>query len=106
LDWAHFLDIWFQLNREERAVGLQVGITEAYIVSQKNSQLMDQLVGMCPMKPKKNTTSGDRFLVHQRFYASLVLNELVQGQLLPAVAKHYRINKGHVQSLKQQAATF
>lgn len=58
------------------------------------------------MPVKRSSVESEKLLVHQRFYASLALFDLVQEVPLKNVVERFKINKGHVQSLQQQAATF
>lgn len=44
--------------------------------------------------------------IHQRFYASLALHDLVHEVSLQAVAAKYGATKGLLQALQQSAATF
>ena len=44
--------------------------------------------------------------IHRRFYTALALNELMNEVRLATVAANYKMNKGTLQSLQQQTATF
>ncbi|VDP05370.1 unnamed protein product [Soboliphyme baturini] len=45
-------------------------------------------------------------LVHMRFYNALALFDLLEETPIEVVAEKYGCNRGHLQSLQQQAATF
>lgn len=44
--------------------------------------------------------------IHQRFYAALALNDLVNEKSLEYVAAKYNLNKGVLQNLQQASSTF
>jgi DNA polymerase theta len=44
--------------------------------------------------------------IHRRFYSALALHELMNEVRLSNVAQTYKMNKGTLQSLQQQTATF
>lgn len=44
--------------------------------------------------------------IHRRFYTALALHELMNEVRLAHVAEIYKMNKGTLQSLQQQTATF
>lgn len=46
------------------------------------------------------------FQLHIRFFAALVLHELINENPLEKVSRKFRINRGLLQSLQQQAATY
>lgn len=45
-------------------------------------------------------------MIHQRFFAALALNDLVNETPISTVAETYTLNKGVIQNLQQAASTF
>lgn len=96
LDLDLYLRIYGQLSEAQLRVAQLVGVNEGYLILKMSSV----------MPLNGSSADSEKFLVHQRFYASLALFDLVQEVPLKNVVERFRINKGHVQSLQQQAATF
>lgn len=97
IDWDRYLRIYESLSDDQRRVGDLVGVSKGFLIWKRNS---------LDMETRRSSADMEKFLVHQRFFASLALYDLVQEVPLKTVVERYNINKGHVQSLQQQAATF
>lgn len=55
---------------------------------------------------KRDVKQSRLLAIHKRFYAALVLLDLVNEMPLPEVCRKYKTSRGVVQSLQQSAATF
>ncbi|KAI2800730.1 hypothetical protein BLOT_012302, partial [Blomia tropicalis] len=97
IDWNYYLStIWSRLNVDDRSIAELVGVRESYLVSR-----------VCQVNiAAQNLAQREKLLIHKRFYVALALNDLVREIPLTEVAARYRLSKGNIQSLQQQAATF
>ncbi|VDQ05490.1 unnamed protein product [Trichobilharzia regenti] len=87
LDWLCYLEQYQSLSPAERRVADLVDIEER------------GRFGNASMTSR-------RLSLHRRFYTALVLYRLVNEDGLQAVAKKFGVNRGLLQSLQQQAATY
>ncbi|KAL7074401.1 hypothetical protein ACQ4LE_006556, partial [Meloidogyne hapla] len=92
INWNFFHQQWIKLSEERRRVAQRIGITEEFF--------MEKLGGRS--FPRDHPLLN----LHIRFLASLVLYELINERALQDVAKSWGINRGLLQSLQQQAATY
>ncbi|CAL1266804.1 unnamed protein product [Larinioides sclopetarius] len=95
LNWMHFLTLWEQLPDEYKRVGDLVGVQENFIG-----------LGIQGKLNKNSHKFFQKLAVHQRFYATLALNDLIQEMPLSAVAEKYDCTRGILQSLQQTTSTF
>ncbi|KZS21887.1 DNA polymerase theta [Daphnia magna] len=95
IDWLHYLTLWEELSESQKRVGEAVGVEERFLVR--------------AMKGTVTTTAprqSRQMAIHRRFYTALALHELMNEVRLAVVARTYKMNKGTLQSLQQQTATF
>ncbi|XP_018654758.1 putative dna polymerase theta [Schistosoma mansoni] len=101
LDWLCYLEQYQSLSSSERRVADLIGIEERFIT---------RCAGGAPSSAvgcHGNTNMVNRRLsLHRRFYTALVLYRLVNEDGLQIVAKKFGVNRGLLQSLQQQAATY
>ncbi|CAH8581327.1 unnamed protein product [Schistosoma turkestanicum] len=101
LDWLCYLEQYQSLSSAERRVADLIGIEERFIT---------RCAAGAPPSAYGcygNTNIGNRRLsLHRRFFTSLVLYRLVNEDGLQTVAKKFGVNRGLLQSLQQQAATY
>lgn len=95
LDWMAFLTMWENLSEDMKRVGSLVGVEERWMVRAMRGTLR-----------MANPEQQRSLAIHQRFYTALALHDLVGEVSLSEVAARYGANKGNLQSLQQQAATF
>ncbi|KRX25593.1 DNA polymerase theta, partial [Trichinella nelsoni] len=86
ISWTQYYDIWRSLESGQRRVGEMIGIQERYLVNKAAS-----------------VTLGNIYL---RYFVALALYELVEEKPIMVVSKKYGFNRGFLQSLQQQAATY
>lgn len=95
IDWLHFLTLWEELNESQKRVGEAVGVEERFLIRAMKGTITTSA-------PKQSR----QMAIHRRFYTALALNELMNEVRLADVAHAYKMNKGTLQSLQQQTATF
>ncbi|GFS29474.1 DNA polymerase theta [Nephila pilipes] len=95
LDWMHFLSLLEKLPGEYKRVGELVGVQENFIG-----------LGIQGKLNKNSHKLFHKLAVHQRFFASLALNDLIQEMPLNLVAEKYNCTRGILQSLQQTTSTF
>ncbi|KAK8400534.1 hypothetical protein O3P69_003295 [Scylla paramamosain] len=95
LDWMAFLRVWEALDEDQKRVAQLVGVEESFIVR--------ALKGVINKRVRRQ---AQQLAVHQRFYASLALQDLVQEVPLDEVAHKFGASRGVLQALQQSAATF
>jgi DNA polymerase theta len=95
IDWLHYLTLWEELDSSQKRVGEAVGVEERFLVR--------------AMKGTVSTVTPRQIrqlAIHRRFYTALALHQLMNEVRLSVVAHNYKMNKGTLQSLQQQTATF
>ena len=90
-DWDLYLNIYSSLNEYSLRVAELVGVNEGFLVRASSSR---------PRAQHKETA------IHTRFFASLILQDLIKEISIQNVSQHYRVPRGHLQSLQTTAATF
>ncbi|CAH8871843.1 unnamed protein product [Trichobilharzia szidati] len=101
LDWLCYLEQYQSLSPAERRVADLVDIEERFITR--------CAAGAPPTTSGRlgnASMSSRRLSLHRRFYTALVLYRLVNEDGLQAVARKFGVNRGLLQSLQQQAATY
>ncbi len=98
ISWENYMNnIFLKLDDDCRTIANMIGVCENYLWTKLSYN---------SAAPTRGTASYEKLLVYKRFYISLALFDLVQEVPLPQVAAKYRLTKGVVQSLQQQAASF
>ncbi|KAF8561289.1 hypothetical protein P879_08688 [Paragonimus westermani] len=100
LDWYRYLEQYQALSAADRRVADLIGVEERFIT---------RCVSGASASGNRYGTSAclaDRVALHRRFYMALALYRLVCEDGLSAVAQKFGINRGLLQSLQQQAATY
>lgn len=101
LDWLCYLEQYQSLSSSERRVADLIGIEERFIT--RCAAGAPSSAASC----HGNTNVVNRRLnLHRRFYTALVLYRLVNEDGLQIVAKKFGVNRGLLQSLQQQSATY
>lgn len=95
INWMNFLSLWEQLPEDYRRVGELVGVRESFLG-----------LGIQGKIKASSAQAYHKLAVHQRFYAALALNDLIQEVPLSVVSEKYSCNKGILQSLQQTTSTF
>eukprot|EP00736_Rhodelphis_marinus_P010047 Rmarinus@m.17058 len=88
IDWETFSQP--QLMFSYRSVAEKIPLNISYILGRKRGRLPD---------PGLEKT-------HSRFYAALILSELVEEEKINVVARKYGLERGNVQNLQTSAASF
>ena len=95
IDWLHYLTLWEDLTESHKRVGHAVGVEERFLI-----RAMKGTVSLSAPKQSR------QMAIHRRFYTSLALNDLINEVSLSQVANVYKCNKGMLQGLQQQTASF
>ena len=95
LDWYVYFNLWERLPTQYKHVGVLVGVQEHFLARAVRNRIQS-----------KTEEQLQTLRVHRRFYASLVLQDLVNEVPLPVVSERYKINRGMLQSLQNSSATF
>ncbi len=95
IDWYQYLCLWENLPVDMKRVAQLVGVQENFLAR--------AVRGCIPANTPHHLSIVN---IHKRFYAALVLRDLVNEVPLPDVAHKYKCSKGMLQSLQQSAATF
>lgn len=95
IDWLHFLTLWEELSESQKRVGEAVGVEDRFLIRAMKGTIT-------PTAPRQLR----QLAIHRRFYTALALHELMNEVTLAEVANKYKLNKGSLQSLQQQTATF
>ena len=88
-DWVAYLDIWEKLPPDVKRVGERVGVEERFLVRAMRGTANLQVAAQVNL-----------LSIHQRFYITLALNDLVNEVPLYKVAKKYNCTKGMLQGLQ------
>ncbi len=97
LDWFRYLEIFQSLSPSERHVADLVGVSERFIT---------RCLSGAGATSKRGGSHGTVLLLHRRFYTALTLYRLICEDGLAAVSERFRVNRGVLQSLMQQASTY
>ncbi|KRZ96233.1 DNA polymerase theta, partial [Trichinella sp. T8] len=96
ISWTQYYDIWRSLESGQRRVGEMIGIQERYLVNKAASATLGNV--------KHN--DHEKLQIYLRYFVALALYELVEEKPIMVVSKKYGFNRGFLQSLQQQAATY
>uniref|UniRef100_A0A915PPE7 DNA-directed DNA polymerase n=1 Tax=Setaria digitata TaxID=48799 RepID=A0A915PPE7_9BILA len=91
IDWNAYYKIWSKLPIRLQRVGKMIGILDSFILG--------KLQG-------RQATETSNLQVHLRFLSALALFDLIKECPLGDVARRFRINRGALQTLQQQSATY
>ncbi|KRZ31923.1 DNA polymerase theta [Trichinella pseudospiralis] len=96
ISWTQYYDIWRNLESGQRRVGEMIGIQERYLVNKAASVTLGNL----------RHHDYEKLQIYLRYFVALALYELVEEKPIMVVSKKYGFNRGFLQSLQQQAATY
>ncbi|VDM97913.1 unnamed protein product, partial [Onchocerca ochengi] len=91
IDWNVYYDIWSKLPTRLQKVGKMIGICDSFILGK--------------IQGRQATETGS-MQIHLRFLSALALFDLIRECPLGVVARRFRINRGALQTLQQQSATY
>lgn len=95
LDWYAYYNMWERLPAQSKYVGEVVGVQESFLARAVRNRIQT-----------RTETQLQLLRLHRRFYAALVLQDLVNEVPLPVVSRRYKINRGLLQSLQNSSSTF
>ncbi|KAL4003532.1 DNA polymerase A family protein [Acanthocheilonema viteae] len=91
IDWSVYYNIWSKLPINLQRVGKMIGIRDSFILGK--------------IQGRRATEAGN-MQVHLRFLSALALFDLIRECPLGDVARRFHINRGALQTLQQQSATY
>jgi replicative superfamily II helicase len=91
-NWAFFFELAQSFQSDVQLVADAVGINLAYI--SQLSRGFDQ------------SQKSNRWQIHARFFQALIIYELVKEKSLSSISMKYDINRGTLQTIQNQSATF
>ncbi|VDM09758.1 unnamed protein product [Wuchereria bancrofti] len=91
IDWNVYYNIWSKLPTKLQRVGKMIGILDSFILGKIQGRQASEISIM---------------QVHLRFLSALALYDLIREYSLGDVARRFRINRGALQTLQQQSATY
>ena len=95
IDWLHYMTLWEDLTETQKRVGEAVGVEERFLI-----RAMKGTVSLAVPRQSR------QMAIHRRFYTALALHDLMNEVRLAQVAQIYKCNKGMLQALQQQTASF
>eukprot|EP00668_Euglena_longa_P012684 GGOE01015155.1.p1 GENE.GGOE01015155.1~~GGOE01015155.1.p1 ORF type:complete len:1052 (+),score=236.16 GGOE01015155.1:75-3230(+) len=98
-DWALFLALYHQMSATRQRISQMIGISERLLLSRS--------VGQQPTKvlPQPDKVAREE-LVLKRFFAALVLCDVVSELPMARVELKYKLNRGTIQALLKAAQVF
>ena len=98
IDWFNFVQIYQILSPAHKNASRLIGVKESFLT--KMAATGGEL-------SKRNIDKQQKMLnVHIRFYAALILNDLINELQLSEICSKYQCSKGTIQNIQQQSATF
>ncbi|CAG9532865.1 unnamed protein product [Cercopithifilaria johnstoni] len=91
IDWNVYYNIWSKLPIKLQRVGKMIGIRDSFILGKIQGRQATEIGSM---------------QIHLRFLSALALFDLIRESPLSDVARRFRINRGALQTLQQQSATY
>uniref|UniRef100_A0A0R3RJA9 POLAc domain-containing protein n=1 Tax=Elaeophora elaphi TaxID=1147741 RepID=A0A0R3RJA9_9BILA len=91
IDWNVYYNIWSKLPTKLQRVGKTIGIRDSFILGKIQGRQATEIRSM---------------QVHLRFLSALALFDLIRECPLSDVAQRFHINRGALQTLQQQSATY
>ncbi|VDP91521.1 unnamed protein product [Echinostoma caproni] len=101
LDWFRYLERYQSLPPSDRRVADLIGVEERFI-----TRMASGASGGMQKHGETGSSHAQRLALHRRFYTALALYGLVREDGLGTVAEQFGVNRGLLQSLQQQAATY
>ncbi|XP_024930711.1 helicase and polymerase-containing protein TEBICHI isoform X3 [Ziziphus jujuba] len=118
-DWELYYERFMELSALDQSVGNRVGVTEPFLMrmshgapmrpSNRSRENMKGLHGKCGIRPGITDTllSDDQAIrVCKRFYVALILSRLVQEAPVAEVCEAFKVARGMVQALQENAGRF
>lgn len=99
-DWLSYLEQYQSLSSAERRVADLIGIEEAFV-----TRCAAGSTGRT-IRSGVHSSTNQRLTLHRRFYTSMVLYRLIREDGLTVVSQRFGVNRGLLQSLQQQSATY
>ena len=97
IDWFNFMYIYQALSVAHRNAAKLIGISELFLVKMASS---GGEISSSSEKQKRLLN------IHVRFFASLILNDLINETSLNELCSKYKCNKGSIQNIQQSSAVF
>jgi hypothetical protein len=94
-DWPVFIRLYCAMDDVTRDTAEVIGIQEGFLAAAAQGYIA-----------KSTQPQRDLAQVHRRFWASLMLQDLINEHPFPTVLNKYRVNRGTLQMLQITAATF
>ncbi|KAJ3222158.1 hypothetical protein HK099_002624 [Clydaea vesicula] len=91
-NWNLYLRVFNHLNEVQRNIAETVGISEWFLIKAS--------IQKCAVQNSSSLS------IHKRFWASMMLNDLVQENEFKYVMNKYGVDRGTLQQLQSVAATF
>ncbi|XVF35495.1 hypothetical protein REPUB_Repub18cG0150400 [Reevesia pubescens] len=119
-DWELYYERFMELSALEQSVGYRVGVAEPFLMRmahgapiRKSNGLSDRMKRLRGKSENQLGISNDTMLsdeqtlrVCKRFYVALILSRLVQEAPVGEVCEAFRVAKGMVQALQENAGRF
>eukprot|EP01012_Entosiphon_sulcatum_P052582 TRINITY_DN7226_c0_g1_i3.p1 TRINITY_DN7226_c0_g1~~TRINITY_DN7226_c0_g1_i3.p1 ORF type:complete len:1840 (+),score=235.77 TRINITY_DN7226_c0_g1_i3:85-5604(+) len=94
--WDRFYQLYLRLPPAAQSVAQAIGISEAFLVHCQSAACV----------PNRNAPDTPQFRLHRRFFASLVLFDLIHEVSLAEVSEKFRVARGDLQKLQEMSGTF
>jgi hypothetical protein len=91
-DWSGYLTIFNSLSDLQRSISKTIGVEEHFLIKASTQSA--------------NTADPIRLAIHKRFYAALMLSELIKEVPFASVMRRFSVNRGTLQSLQSLSSTF
>ncbi|XP_062109140.1 helicase and polymerase-containing protein TEBICHI [Humulus lupulus] len=118
-NWELYYERFMELSALDQSVGYRVGVAEPFLMRMahgapiRTSKLKENMSGLrskCQNQlgiTNNTSLSDDQALrVCKRFYVSLILSRLVQEAPVPEVCDTFKVARGMVQALQENAGRF
>ena len=89
-DWATYHNLYTALDNDSLRVADLVSISEGFIIR------------ACRQRPKESKEAS----IHARFFAALILFDLIREISINSISARYGVPRGHIQALQTTASTF
>uniref|UniRef100_H2Z461 DNA polymerase theta n=1 Tax=Ciona savignyi TaxID=51511 RepID=H2Z461_CIOSA len=96
LDWSRYLSIYENLSSSHQRVAVLIGIDEGVLTR----------MSLGGGRARVSNKLQQRITIHKRFYAALILHDILQEVPFNNICDKYDCNRGMVQALQQSAASF
>ncbi|XP_078428981.1 MUS308 and mammalian DNA polymerase-like protein isoform X2 [Wolffia australiana] len=118
-DWEQYYERFMELSTLDQSVGNRVGVTEPFLMrvshgaplhfseSLRGTKILHGPEFIAGGNSNGRALSGDQTLrVAKRFYVALMLSRLVQEVPMPDVCDAFKVSRGMIQSLQENAGRF